>query len=99
MEEFVQECFEDTLMFYGETINKLLQSKDIFSENAAANITIYLKDIHKLALSLVKDVESGKIGKVHRRVKTWKAKKAKLPVVKNEMPIENVEIVSTEINF
>ena len=100
MDEFIQEIFEDSIMLYGEAANKLVQSGDKFSENASANITIFLKDVHKLVNGLVNDIETGKIGKTPRRLNTWQKKRQKrlapegqeVVKEKKKKKVENVQV-------
>ena len=87
MEEFVQDSFEDSLTIFGDTVTRLVKEGDKFSSNAVANITIYMKDFHKLMSSLVKDVESGKIGKTPRRFNAWKKRnEKKLSIIPTILP-------------
>lgn len=81
MDEFTKEYFNDQTLLLETTITKINLNKDKFSTNAISNLCVVMKEFQKLVANLVHDIETGKIGKTPKRLKSWKKKKMKQQAV------------------
>lgn len=75
METFTNEYYKDQEEIFENILTRVINGGDKFSAHSVANICVFMKQMNVLVDGLLKDVESGKIGKTPKKFRKWKKKK------------------------
>lgn len=100
MQEFSREYFREQNTIFENVLCRVVGGGDRFSVNSVSNICIFMKQFNTMMNGLLKDVESGKIGKTPRKFKNWKKKKMEQQIeTTDEEKIKQEENVKIDVDF